>query len=309
MSFTSTVKTEISKKRYEKPEYLAELSAIFRNIGDRSDTLKITTENAMLARRIFDLMKELYDIHASVTVRRGYNFTKNYIYIIEIKRRTETILGDLGLVINGKYQVLPPTYLIDDNILKQSYLRGVFLATGSINDPKTSRYHLEFVLNEEEYANFISELLNSYELKSKVLKRENKYMVYIKEAEKISDFLRIIDAANAVLYYEEIRIYREQKNTTNRLNNCEQANVDKIVETASSQIKDIKFLEESGLFDVLDEKVKTVCFYRTKYPEVSLQELSEIISLETGTKITKSGVHHRLKKVTDFALKLKEKQE
>lgn len=305
MSFTGTVKTEISKKRYERPEYLAELSAIFRNIADTEDTLKVTTENPMLARRIFDLMKEIYDIHANVTVRRGYNFTKNYIYIIEIRRRKEKILTDVGILNQGKYQSIPESYLIDDDVLKKSYLRGVFLAVGSINDPKTSRYHLEFVTNEKEYANFISDLLNYYDLKSKVLKRENKYMVYIKEAEKISDFLRLIGAMNAVLYYEEIRIYRDQKNNTNRLNNCEQANVDKIVETANAQIKDISALEEAGLLDVLDDKLKNVCLYRKKYPEVSLQELSEIITLETGNKITKSGVHHRLKKIKDMAEKLK----
>ncbi len=305
MSFTGTVKTEISKKRYERPEYLAELSGIFRNIADIDDTVKVTTENPMLARRIFDLMKEIYDIHANVTVRRGYNFTKNYIYIIEIRRQKEKILNDVGILHQGKYRSLPEPYLIDDDVLKKSYLRGVFLAVGSINDPKTSRYHLEFVINEKEYACFISDLLNYYTLNSKVLKRENKYMVYIKEAEKISDFLRLIDAMNAVLYYEEIRIYRDQKNNTNRLNNCEQANVDKIVETANTQIKDINLLEEAGLLDTLDDKLQNVCLYRKKYPEVSLQELSEIITLETGEKITKSGVHHRLKKIKDMALKLK----
>lgn len=304
MSFTSTVKTEISKKRYDKPEYLAELSAVFRNIADIKETIKITTESPVLARRVFDLMKEIYDIHASVTVRRGYNFTKNYIYIIEIKRRNEIILEDLGLMKNHQLQNIPSGYLIDDDILKKSYLRGVFLSVGSINDPKTSRYHLEFVLDEETYAQFVSGLLNEYQLNSKVLKRENKYMVYIKEAEKISDFLRVIGASNAVLYYEEIRVYRNQKNNTNRLNNCEQANVDKIVETAANQIKNIELLEQAGLLEVMDDKLQDVCLYRKKYPEVSLQELSEIITLETGKKITKSGVHHRLKKIESLAKKL-----
>lgn len=300
MSFTGTVKAEISKKRYEKAEYLAELSAVFRNIANLENTIKITTENPMLARRIFDLMKELYDIHATVTVRRGYNFTKNYSYIIEVRRKNSVILEDLCLSSS-----IPEDYLIDDDTLKKAYIRGVFLAVGSINDPKTSRYHLELVLDEQEYAYFISNLLNTYSLNSKVLKRENKYMVYIKEAEKISDFLRFIGASNAVLYYEEIRIYRNQKNNTNRLNNCEQANVDKIVETANNQVKDIERLKEEGLLDTLDEKLKDVCLYRQKYPEVSLQELSEIITIETGKKITKSGVHHRLKKIKDIASKLK----
>lgn len=310
MSFTGTVKSEISKKKYSKAEYIAELSAIFRNLLDISEyqeKIRITTENPVLARRIFELMKELYDIHARVTVRRGYNFSKNYIYILEIRRRKDFILEDLGIVKNQKLQNLPEAYLLDDENSMKAYLRGVFLAVGSINDPKTSRYHLEFVVNDSIYANFLKEKLNLYDLNSKVLKRENKYMVYIKEAEKISDFLRLIGASNAVLYYEEIRIFRNQKNNTNRLNNCEQANVDKMIETANHQIHDIQILEEAGLLDVMDEKLLDVCTYRKKYPEVSLQELSEIITLETGKKITKSGVHHRLKKISEMASNLSQK--
>ena len=178
--------------------------------------------------------------------------------------------------------------------------------SGSINDPKTSRYHLEFLVNDEKYAFFISDLINKYNLNSKVLKRETKYMIYIKEAEKISDFLRLINAYNAVMYYEDIRIYRDHKNMTNRLNNCEQANVDKIIETASKQIKDIEIINKVGL-DLLDEKEQVVALYRLKYKDVSLLELSEIISIETGKKITKSGIYHRLKKISNLADKLKEK--
>lgn len=310
MSFTGTVKNEISKKKHSKAEYIAELSAIFRNLLDISEyqeKIRITTENPVLARRIFELMKELYDNHARVTVRRGYNFSKNYIYILEIRRRKDFILEDLGIVKNQQLQNLPEAYLLDDENSVKAYLRGVFLAVGSINDPKTSRYHLEFVVNDSIYANFLKEKLNLYDLNSKVLKRENKYMVYIKEAEKISDFLRLIGASNAVLYYEEIRVFRNQKNNTNRLNNCEQANVDKMIETANHQIHDIQILEEAGLLDVMDEKLLDVCTYRKKYPEVSLQELSEIITLETGKKITKSGVHHRLKKISEMASNLSQK--
>ena len=305
MSFTGTVKSEISKKKSSKAEYIAELSALFRNLAEIRDTIKLTTENPVLARRIFELLKSLYDIHASVTVRRGYNFSKNYIYILEIRRRKDFILEDLSIMKNNQYQNIPNDYLIDDDTTMKAYLRGVFLAVGSINDPKTSRYHLELVVDQVEYANFINELLNQYELNCKVLKRENKYMVYIKEAEKISDFLRLMGASNAVLYYEEIRVLRNQKNNTNRLNNCEQANVDKMIETATHQIEDIKKLEKEGLLDVLDEKLQVVCLYRKKYPDVSLKELSEIITLETGHKISKSGIYHRLNKIHDLAIKIK----
>ena len=184
-------------------------------------------------------------------------------------------------------------------------MKGLFLAIGSINDPKTSRYHLEFIVNKKIYAKFINEILNSYNLNSKVIQRDNKYMIYIKEAEKISDFLKIIRANNAVLYYEDIRIYRDYKNMTNRLNNCEQANVDKIFLTSKQQLDDIKLIEDNSSIDLLPEKVKEVIIYRKKYPENSLNELSEIISIETGNKITKSGIHHRMKKVMELAEKIR----
>ena len=305
MSFTSDVKNEISKRRTDKIEYISELSAIFRNIAEIGETVKLTTESSSLARRIYDLIKLLYDVNIIVTVRRGYNFSKKYIYILEIKRKKEYILEDLNIVIKNKYLNIPNQYLLDDENSLRAYLRGLFLAVGSVNDPKTSRYHLEFVVDNEEYASYVNNLLNRYNLNSKYLKRENKYMVYIKGAEKISDFLKIIDAPNAVLYYEEIRVLRNEKNNTNRLNNCEQANVDKMIETASNQISDIKALENEGLFDVLDEKLQVVCIYRKKYPDISLKELSEIITLETGNKITKSGLYHRLNKIHNLATKIK----
>ena len=144
--------------------------------------------------------------------------------------------------------------MISDEEQLRAYLRGVFLVSGSVNDPKTSRYHLEFILDTKEYANFINDLLNSYELNSKIIKREKNYTVYIKEAEKISDFLRVIKAFSAVMYFEDIRIYRDHKNMTNRLNNCEQANMDKVFITANKQIKDIEKLYELDMVDLLDDK-------------------------------------------------------
>ena len=133
-------------------------------------------------------------------------------------------------------------------------------------------------------------------------------MVYIKEAEKISDFLKIINAFQAVLYYENIRIIKEQKNNTNRLNNCEQANMDKIIETCNNQLKDIELIENEMGLDLLDDRVKEACLYRKKYPETSLTELSNIISLETGTNITKSGLNHRFRKIKEIANRIRNKK-
>ena len=216
-------------------------------------------------------------------------------------------MWDLSLLEEENYLDVPKEYIIADSDLKRAYLRGLFLAIGSINDPKKSRYHLEFLVDNENYARFICNILNEFFLNAKYIRRDSKFMVYLKEAEKIGDFLRIINASNAVLYYEDIRIYRDHKNMTNRLNNCEQANVDKMIMAAAIQVKEINRLEEAGVFNLLDDKVKEVAKYRKKYPEASLQELSEIISIETESPITKSGLHHRLKKIHDMCLKIQEK--
>lgn len=302
MSFTSTVKNEVSKLELEIIESIAELSAILRNGANLTKSIRATTENPTVARLIFKLFKDLYSITCKITVRRGYNYNKNYMYILEVNKKVDSIKKDLSL-----NDIVPKDYIVDDDMTRRAYLRGVFLACGSINDPKKSRYHLEFLVDEEEYASFVSEQLNKYELNSKVLKRENKYMIYVKEAEKIGDFLRMISAIQALFYYEDIRIYRDHKNMTNRLNNCEQANVDKAIETAMNQVKDIELIESIGGLNLLSEKDQAAAIYRMKYKEASLLELSEIISIETGTKITKPGLYHRFNKIKQLANKIREK--
>lgn len=307
MSFTSIVKNEVSKLDTNEIEAISELSAILRNIGVKdTDKVKITTENASVARRIFNLIKDIYHATPRITVRRGYNFNKNYIYILEIKKKIESILEGLSIDYTDSINI-PKQYIYGDEEQARAYLRGLFLATGSINDPKKSRYHLEFFVDNRIYADFVSKLLNSYDLNSKVLKKENKYMIYIKEAEKIGDFLRILNTTNALFYYEDIRIYRDHKNMTNRLNNCEQANVDKIVATAARQVEDIELISKISGLDLLDEKTKEAAIYRLKYPEASLVELGEIITLETGNSITKSGLHHRFNKIKSLAEKIRKK--
>ena len=301
MSFTSKIKSEITKQKFNKIEQISLLSGIIRH-EFLEDTIRIQNENEDVARMIFNLVEQIYKIVPKITVRKGYNYNKNYIYIIEINNKEE-LKKDLSIDKN-----IPDDYIIDDDNLVRSYIKGVFLAKGSINDPQTSRYHLEILVDNEEYANFINELLNKYSLNSKILKRENKYMIYIKEAEKIGDFLRLIGTTKALLYYEDIRIYRDHINMTNRLNNCEQANVDRIIQTADSQIKDIELIKKYGI-ELLSEKEQIVAEYRLKYKDASLQELSEIISLETDQKITKPGLHHRFDKIKKLAQKIREKEQ
>lgn len=306
MSFSSDIKNDITKLDMPRQETISELSGIIRNIGEIEKDVIITTENASLARAIFRSIKDLYDVSALVKVRKNYYFNKSTVYILTIDKKVDQTLDDLSIKDKSGIINIPKEYIISDEECKMSYLRGCFLACGSVNDPKKSRYHLEFFIDNFEYGQFVNGLLNEFELNSKLLKRDKGYMVYIKEAEKIGDFLRMIKAYNAVMYYEDIRIYRDHKNMTNRLNNCEQANVEKTMNTALQQIEDIKVIEEKSTVDLLDEKTKEVCLYRMKYPESSLLELSEIITLETGKKISKSGLNHRFRKIKELANKLKQ---
>lgn len=307
MSFTANVKAEICSNPTTETEKISELSAILSNLSQIDKTIKISTENLVVFKHIYDLIFNIYHITPIITVRQGYNFNKNYLYILEINQNVDGILDSLSI---DKHEILtiPKQYIIDDFELLRSYIKGLFLAVGSINDPKTSRYHLELIVNEKKYAEFISNKLNENKLNSKIIKRENKYMIYIKEAEKISDFLRIIKANQAVLYYEDIRIYRDYKNMTNRLNNCEQANIDKMILTANNQVEDIELIEKEASLDLLPDKVREVAIYRKKYSEVSLLELSRIITIETGKEITKSGIYHRMKKINELANKIRNKQ-
>ena len=308
MSFTSVVKNEVSKLEALEAENIAELSAVVHNSEISNKQIKIYTENASVARKLYTIIKDLFNEYAKITVRKGYNYNKNLIYILEINNNTIGILKSLAIVDIDKIKDLPNEYIIDDMDTMRAYLRGVFIIAGSINDPKKSRYHLEFLFNNEEYAKFIVKNLNEFYLNSKYIKRDNKFMVYIKEAEKIGDFLRIINASNAVMYYEDIRIYRDHKNMTNRLNNMEQANVEKTVEASAKQVEDIEKIISIGGLELLDDKEKVIAEYRLKYNDVSLQELSEIITYETSVPISKSGVNHRMKKIQDLARKIREKE-
>ena len=297
MTFTANVKNELCTLETRPIEILSELSAIIRNSYKDQTIIKIITENILFAERIYRLINLEYNISPQIIVRKGYNYNKNYLYILEIKE-VDMICRDLNI------EEVPKEYLVADEEQIKAYLRGLFLIKGSVNDPQKSRYHLELSVDKEDYARFVLKILSQYNINAKVIARDNSYMIYLKEAEKISDFLKLIGASKAVLYFEDIRIYRDHANMVNRLNNCEQANVDKIINTSYEQIKAIEKIEKNVGLDILNEGEKVVALYRKKYSEVSLVELSEIITLETGHKITKSGVYHRLNKIKEIADKI-----
>lgn len=306
-SFSMKVKSEIINLKSSKTEKISLLSAYIRNNAIITDSsILINTENLEISKFIFNLIKELYNIFPVITVRKSFNFKKGYSYLLKINNKKELILKDLSLINNEGYFInIPREYIYESDDDKRAYLRGLFLATGSVNDPKTARYHLEFFIDDYDYSLFVCELLDDYFLNSKLIERTNGFMVYVKEAEKISDFLKILNSINAVLYYEDIKAYREQKNLINRLNNCEQANVEKTITSALSQIEDIELIENTIGIDALDEKLKMVAIYRKKYKEVSMSELSKIISMENNINLTKSGLNHRIRKLRDIAISLK----
>ena len=303
MSYTYSIKEEIASIKSNNSELIAELSGYIRNNGViTSKKVTMTTENKAVVDHLVEALKDVYNIKPKVEIIENLNFSKNDLYQITIDDNLEKVLEKLGIHDeNGKYLSVVPNYIVGGNEEIRAYLRGVFEGVGSINDPKTSRYHMELLVNKSKEAVFVQKLLNIFELNAKILGREKGYMIYIKEAEKISDFIKILGANKAVLYFEDVRVYRDKKNKTNRLNNMEQANMDKIIQTATIQLEQIRVIEENDGVMLLDDKTKETLEYRKKYPEASLKELAEIISIETNKPITKSGLNHRLRKIKDLA--------
>ena len=262
MSYTYSIKEEIASIKSNNSELIAELSGYIRNNGViTSKKVTMTTENKAVVDHLVEALKDVYNIKPKVEIIENLNFSKNDLYQITIDDNLEKVLEKLGIHDeNGKYLSVVPNYIVGGNEEIRAYLRGVFEGVGSINDPKTSRYHMELLVNKSKEAVFVQKLLNIFELNAKILGREKGYMIYIKEAEKISDFIKILGANKAVLYFEDVRVYRDKKNKTNRLNNMEQANMDKIIQTATIQLyNQIKM--NNYLFIFLNLSAKSFNFF------------------------------------------------
>ena len=292
MTFTMRIKNEITNLDTNVIEALTELNTFIKyNATITNQEIILYVENASVARRMYKLIKQAYAIQIKLTIRQQKKFNKTTIYILELREKISEIIKNLD---NDN---------LDSDEEKISFLRGAFLASGSINDPKTNRYHAEFLVKKRSEANIINKILNGFSLHSKILKREKGYMIYLKVSEEISDLIKMFGAVNSLFYYEDIRIYKDHKNMVNRLNNCEQANVEKLLKTAGEQIKNIEYLMDNDLYILLDDKTKIICDYRLKYKESSYQELADIISLETNYKITKSGINHHFRKINELMRK------
>ena len=298
-SFTTQIKDEISKVETNKLESLSELCSFLKYNDSIDESILIKTENPSVARRMFNLLKRIYGVNIKLTIRTQKKFLVKKIYLLQVTEKVSSIKLDVDNIYKN---IL--TFSDEEQV---SFLKGVFLATGSINDPAKSKYHLEFLIDNEEYAKIVDKLLKHFRFSSKILKREKGYMVYLKQAEEISDFIKLIGAINALFYFEDIRIYRDHKNMVNRLNNCEQANVEKSMKTCNEQIENINYLKENDLESLLDDKTKLIISYRLKYPETTMNELAEIISLETDINITKSGINHHFRKIKELVTKHKNK--
>jgi len=293
MTFTTRLKEEISKLDNNELESRCVIDAFLRYNAIIDETILITLENASVTRFIYKIIKENFGVLPKIKVRIQKRFRIKQIYILEISEKVDYIKEVLNL------ENLP---LIDSDEEKIAFLKGAFLGIGNVSNPKTSGYHLEFILCNEKDAEYISELLNYFKLNSKVIKRGYKYIAYIKMSESISDLIKMFKAINSLFEFEDTRIYRDHKNMVNRLNNCEIANQEKTIKTGLTHLEDINYLEENDLLTLLDDKMKIIIEYRKKYPESSFQELAEIISLETDYKVGKSGINHHfrnLKKIKE----------
>ncbi|EKW99181.1 DNA-binding protein WhiA [Ligilactobacillus saerimneri] len=307
MSYASDVKKELTRLEVHMDNAKAELMALIRMNGSVSIVqhhfvLNVQTENPAIARRIYQLLKQFYDVESELLVRRKMKLKKNNLYIVRLKSGSDYVLNDLDILAGFQVKKTVPVDLLKNDAMVRSYLRGAFLAAGSVNNPETSRYHLEIYSLYEEHNQMICEMINRYHLNARVTERRSGYITYLKEAEKIADFLQLIGATNSMLRFEDIRIVRDMRNSVNRIVNCETANMNKVADAANKQLANIRYIEQTVGLEHLPPKLQAVAVARIANPEVSLKELGELIS---GGPISKSGVNHRLRKLNEYAEKLR----
>ncbi|WP_065410419.1 DNA-binding protein WhiA [Pseudobacillus wudalianchiensis] len=308
MSFASETKKELTMLEVKDCCAKAELSALIRMNGSLSFSnrllvVNIQTENAAIARRIYVLLKKNYEVEVELLVRKKMRLKKNNIYIVRLKERAREILEDLAIIENSfSFVHNISSSLIEKKCCRRSYLRGAFLAGGSVNNPETSSYHLEIFSLYKEHNDALCELMNSFDLNSKTLERKKGFITYLKEAEKITEFLNVVGAHSALLRFEDVRIVRDMRNSVNRLVNCETANLNKTIGAALRQVENIRFIEASVGLDILPDKLREIAELRVAHQDVTLKELCEMVS---GSAISKSGINHRLRKIDEIAEKLR----
>lgn len=311
MSFSTDIKNEIVRYNYTLSEKISLLSALVKingtlNMSNKNLVLDIRTENAKTAKLIFLIVQELYKLDCRLLVAKKNKFNKNNIYIAQIRNNCMDILNDLEIYKDGNIDALPTGKTLKKENDKRAYLSGCFLASGSINNPSSKNYHLEMSTISLKHAEFIQKMMNKFELNSKVIKRRNKFVVYLKRSEEISDFLRIINSQVGVLEFEEERINKDYWNSNNRLNICEISNEVKTLNSAKEQIDAINKIYTYNKDYLLDEKDRNIAKIRLENPEINLQEIADIYTTKYGKAISKSGVNHRIRKIKQIASEIKE---
>lgn len=307
MLFSYRVKTELAriipKNISEQRDELLAFIKLKGNIVKSSQKkyLVIILEDPTTTRTAYKLIKRVFEIDPSVKKENLSNTKKHYKVKIPFLKETERILKELNLswknepMPNQKY-IIGNRLNLNKNFSKDSYLRGAFLVNGFVNDPE-KMYHLEISTDNEGEVNFIHTLFNYYGLNSRISFWKKKWVVYLKRGDSIFEFLRLIGLQNALLYFQDIRARKDVLNIVNRLVNCETANLDKIVLSAAKQLHDIDVIEKKIGLQHLPPRLSLVAEVRKNLPYASLQELAE----EVDFKITKSGIYHRLRKISQIA--------
>lgn len=309
MSFASRTKKELTQIEDEDCCTRAEVAAFIRMNGalsflNKNLSFDVQTENAAIARRLYSNLKKLYPYKIELLVRKKMRLKKNNVYICRIREGAKPILKDL-LILTGNFEFkneISPD-LIKKKCCQRSYLRGAFLAGGSVNNPKTSSYHLEIFSIYKEHSEALVDLMNKFELNAKSIERKNGYITYLKEAEKISDFLGLVGAHVALMKFEDIRILRDMRNSVNRLVNCETANMNKTIGAAQRQVGNIEYIKNTIGLDQLPDRLQEIAQLRVDNQDVTLKELGELVS---GATVSKSGVNHRLRKIEEIADNLRD---
>lgn len=315
MSFSGNVKEELSEHwSSAKHCQIAELAAILGLCGSiiinsRNEyRVKVHTENKAVARKVFTLIKKTFNIESDISIRR--NIQKQSVsYSVVVKQHQDAlrVLQAVKLIdehLDGFEEVrIVNPIVVQQTCCKRAFIRGAFLAAGSMSDPKKA-YHFEIVCAAESMAEQIRELMSSFSMDAKIVQRKKSYVVYLKEGSQIVDILNIMEAHVSLMELENVRILKEMRNTVNRKVNCETANLNKTVSAAVKQLEDITYLRDTIGLEKLSEGLEEVALARLSHPDASLKELGALLSPQVG----KSGVNHRLRKLGDLAEKVRKEQ-
>lgn len=297
MSFSLNIKQEIFALINTRHCAIAELSAIIDycvDIGYKPLFISISTENKFLVEKFKMLIKFIFNTDILISTDKGKTYK---VFICD-----ENLITKIFNVINKNIyeEELFSSLVVAKPCCKRAYIRGAFLGVGYICEPE-KHYHLEFVCATYKQAENLKNLINCFDIDAKIIEKKENFIVYIKEAEQISEFLKIIEAHKALLQLENIRIVKDVRNNVNRIVNCETANLNKVVATSVKQKENIQFIQKTVGLDYLPKPLKEIAILRLQNPDLSLKELSQM----TNPTITKSGVNHRLKKINDIAKKLR----